>query len=439
MKTELIKDYLDQAINIAWILSLITPSFSVWWNSVAIIFAIGLSVIKMGYNPGYFKRFHLKNGQLLPIAVYLTYVMSITYSTDLSWGFELLFRQIMYLSIPVTMVINQEYFARNIFRYFNVFLYALAASCIVILFLNMLPQETLLDLSKSSSLMTDYKFRAKRMIFGGYSPFVDRLRYCYLLGAGSLLLIWQMFRDRISISRVSMLILFLATQIMLGSRGAQLALLAAMAFWGLYYLQKRLIPWLATRIGKGSAYLVAVSLFLGTAIGGPIILYKNVTSVNQRYNQLQWELQLYNNGKMTKGKDYDYWAFTSVRRILSWDNTWKVIKDNPILGVGIGDWEEDLGQKYQEDQYVFPMNSHQQFLHNWMIGGLLGIGALLLMLIGFMIKMARAEIPIDRILGYSFIIFWSVTFLFDIPLWYQTSRVGFLMLFGMILLVRKLD
>lgn len=380
-------------------------------------------------------KFDWRDPILLPILTFIAFAISLIYTSDTAWGLELLFRQNAYVVLPIIILINRRLFLQYIETYLDYFIVALAISGIIAIICNWIPQESLQSITKSTGVLQEYSVREKRMNFGGYSPFVDRLRFCYLIGTGTLLLIWQIASGRKSIMQFILLGILLLTQLLLGARGAQLALLASIGLWVSYYLISIAVPMLLIRIGKWSAYSAGIVLFAGAIIGGPILIAKTVPSVNARYKQMQWEIERYQSGQMTQSTTYDYTAFTSIRRIHSWKNTWEIIKRQPILGVGIGDYESELDAQYQKDGYDFPPNSHQQFLHHWLVSGLLGLLSLLILFGGFMKSMHRNNASVDRMIGYTFMLFFGITFLFDIPLWYQTSRVGFLMILGMLLLV----
>lgn len=426
---------MEKAIHTGWMLVFLLMPFSIWWDSTAIVCTGILSVFKVlvgGYEG---EKLNWRNPQLLPVPVFIIYAFSLLYTSDLSWGGELLFRQNTYLIFPIIIIINSRLFIEKFDVYIKVFIVGLSLSGLITIGLNYVPQHILEEFTRSTSMLTNYKVRNKRMSFGGYSPFLDRLRYSYLLGTGTLVLIWQLCKKGINLPRIIAVGVMMSTMLLLGARGAQLAILASLMIWLLYSIITYSIPKLQKRLGKRIAYMLGVAYFGVIVIGAPIVLNKTVPSVNARYSQLMWELKKYQSGKMQPSKNYDYLGFTGVRRIQSWKNTWKIIKRQPLLGAGIGDWEEVLDKQYENDELGFPPNSQQQFLHHWLIAGMLGLLSLIVMLIGFLLAMRRSGGTINQLLGFTFILFFVITFLFDIPLWYQTSRVGFLATFGMILLL----
>lgn len=68
-------------------------------------------------------------------------------------------------------------------------------------------------------------------------------------------------------------------------------------------------------------------------------------------------------------------------RILVWESSWQIIKQNSILGVGTGDLSNELDNIYREKQYTKlldkSLNSHNQFLQSWAKNGIIGFLSLI--------------------------------------------------------------
>ncbi|MDB4088365.1 O-antigen ligase family protein [Flavobacteriales bacterium] len=69
-------------------------------------------------------------------------------------------------------------------------------------------------------------------------------------------------------------------------------------------------------------------------------------------------------------------------RIWVWKSTIEVIKENPLLGVGVGDTRYELTKKYKEigiiDESIIKLDSHQQYLQTTATIGIIGLISLLL-------------------------------------------------------------
>jgi O-antigen ligase len=72
-------------------------------------------------------------------------------------------------------------------------------------------------------------------------------------------------------------------------------------------------------------------------------------------------------------------------RIWVWKSTIQVIKENPILGVGVGDTRNELTKKYKEvgiiDESILRLDSHQQYLQTTATIGVVGLISLLLIFV----------------------------------------------------------
>lgn len=112
-------------------------------------------------------------------------------------------------------------------------------------------------------------------------------------------------------------------------------------------------------------------------------------------------------------------------RILAWNATIEVIKENAIFGVGAGDVKDELIKKYEELNYVYlvkyKLNSHNQFLETWLGQGLVGfILLLLLFIVPFISAVKNGDIVLQ-----SFLILVFINFLFESMLNTQAGTIFF--------------
>ena len=85
---------------------------------------------------------------------------------------------------------------------------------------------------------------------------------------------------------------------------------------------------------------------------------------------MKWELKTYSDNSFTK---YPYQHHTTLRRIFSWKNTWEIIKQHPVFGVGVGDYKDEMQAMYDKDGLDLSVNTHNQFLHIWAGTGIAGL------------------------------------------------------------------
>lgn len=82
-------------------------------------------------------------------------------------------------------------------------------------------------------------------------------------------------------------------------------------------------------------------------------------------------------------------------RILSWDASLSVIRNNWTFGVGEANKDETLKKVYEAKNYIVPaalmLNSHNQYLDVWIGGGLIGIGLLLAGLVSTTVRAIKEK------------------------------------------------
>ncbi|GAA0714390.1 hypothetical protein GCM10009430_07520 [Aquimarina litoralis] len=82
-------------------------------------------------------------------------------------------------------------------------------------------------------------------------------------------------------------------------------------------------------------------------------------------------------------------------RLLSWDASFKLIKEAPLLGYGIGDANDVLIKKYNELNYTYNLenkyNAHNQFLQTFLQTGIIGVMVLCGIFVVLAIRMRRSR------------------------------------------------
>ncbi|PQB05489.1 O-antigen ligase family protein [Aureitalea marina] len=104
-----------------------------------------------------------------------------------------------------------------------------------------------------------------------------------------------------------------------------------------------------------------------------------------------------------------YWGGTGMR-VLIWDCAWKVIQNNPVLGVGMGD---DLDQMtlcyrvYSRNQLLVEGNSfhaHNIFLQAWVRSGIIGLLLLMGSLVWTIVYSVRYQNPVYLLFIATFVL-----------------------------------
>jgi O-antigen ligase len=383
----------------------------------------------------------LRDNQLifLPSLLFFSLLISQFYATDFQKGFKILLSQIDFIALPFIFFANRQLIIKKLPSYLNVFITATSIAAGITFFFFLLPSEMAKNLAQTIPLLKDYIIHEKQLAFGVYSPFTERLQFSYILVMALLFQIYLLFKaastKTTSIYAMIHVAILLITLIILGARGAQIAFLMAAAIWIGGYFLSFLHPFLSKNKTPFFSYLllgIGLCCFLFFV---PLLAYKKVPAVKQRYDQMKWELGTFQDGTY---KNHDYTHFTSIRRLLSWKNSWSLIKEHPFLGTGIGDYQLEMEKAYSQDGLGFPVNTQSQFLYYWAATGLLGLGSFL-SVFAFLIFASFKKIGIaNRLLFASFAVFYFIVFLFDAPLNFQVGNMTFLVFYGFLLLIFKM-
>ncbi len=141
---------------------------------------------------------------------------------------------------------------------------------------------------------------------------------------------------------------------------------------------------------KGAKRIVLLALFLLS-----IFLVVQKTNVPEKFSRLtkvEWDLDknIYNHQVFTFGYD-DNTSNTFEMRLIKWYCAAEIIKEQALIGVGTGDYNDALVKKYNEIDFkkgmVYKYNTHNQFLEEFLKFGVIG-GVFFLAFIGFIIYQA---------------------------------------------------
>lgn len=122
---------------------------------------------------------------------------------------------------------------------------------------------------------------------------------------------------------------------------------------------------------------------------------------------------------------------STALRILVWDASIRIIKKNPVIGVGSGDIKDELIKIYKERNYKMPLelqiNSHNQFLETTVGQGIIGLILLLSMLF------VPLFVPLEnKFLMQGFILIISINLLFESMFNTQAGVVFFAFIYSFI-------
>lgn len=128
------------------------------------------------------------------------------------------------------------------------------------------------------------------------------------------------------------------------------------------------------------------------------------------------------------------WESTALR-ILAWDASLDLIKENPVFGVGGGDVGDELVKVYRQKNYRKPMemrmNSHNQFLETTVGQGFIGLFILLAFLL---VLLYRPRFPF---LSQAFLLIITLNMLFESMFNKQAGVVFILVIYSLLFVAKK--
>ncbi len=99
---------------------------------------------------------------------------------------------------------------------------------------------------------------------------------------------------------------------------------------------------------------------------GPITAYFTVPAFHAKLRYMMWDID-----QMTLGKDIDN---SDSNRILSMQIGWQIFRENPVLGIGIGDLRKEIEARYQEQAPNYKsLIPHNQWIYLLAGSGILGL------------------------------------------------------------------
>lgn len=121
------------------------------------------------------------------------------------------------------------------------------------------------------------------------------------------------------------------------------------------------------------------------------------------------------------------------QRLMIWESAVEVIKQNPILGVGIGDAKEALLNVFENNGYTHlhekKLNAHNEFLDIYIAGGML---ALILLLLMFIIPAIRS-LSLNQFILLLFLMVLGLNLFFESMLSKQSGVVFFSLFYNFLI------
>ena len=183
------------------------------------------------------------------------------------------------------------------------------------------------------------------------------------------------------------------------------------------------------------ALLVRRRFWLGAAlllalVVGPWLAYHSLGSVRDRVNNTLFDLEQFE-------RKHDINQFSLSRRLAAWQTATVVARQHPVLGVGPADAYAAMMNQYAWRSYgLLPENRvmiHNQYLHQLVAGGAVGLALWLLVLLVPLGQPALRRNPYV----YRFLLLQAVAMLTDSLLELQTSFNLFVFLYGFLVVAAE--
>ena len=406
--------YIERAYLGLFIILIIAIPISKALASVAMGVLGGLSLIHLLTKPKQILPTFTAWPQIMALMLpFLFFGLSLLYTDDMRAGRKFWLMQNALFIVAGLVIVHAELLQRHYVLLLKTLIYTTSFTGMVTMLFYFLPEPQAIALAEfgQSLGMKEYILHTKREAFGVYSPFIVRLQQSNLISISILSAIWLMAKGKVSRNMLIWVVILFASSLVLGGRGGQIGLLAGLGIWliswGIRKFSPRLAPTLGAwgaRISIGVGSLVVLTLL-------PVAANYALPSVQERYNQLLWEIDTVYNGTYV---NYDYVHFTGIRRIVSYQHTWEAITQNPILGVGVGDYQQTLEDIYAKDEFEFPVNGHNHLLFLWLNTGLIGLLAFLLGWTYWAYQILQKRSWDDSTQAVSIITFFLTIMMFDI-------------------------
>ncbi len=296
---------------------------------------------------------------LLLVIFYLYHAVSVLYSSNLSYAAFDLQVKLSFLLFPflLSAFSFSPYNAKRFRLFFIAGAFATAIWCLIHAVLNF------------------YQTHDKGSFF--YEQFAGPFHPAYLsiyLNLAFLFLMEEYFvySEGIGLFKkfqlFAMIILFAAITLLSARTASTTSIITILLYFSILFFQKKI---------SGGNKLIAAAL-----IACVLLIQLMAVNFYNRFSQIEDVLQTPSPSIQVDKNAYES---STMARIHLWQNSFEVIKQHPLFGVGIGDVKDELVIAYQKNHYERGAenhtNPHNQYLQTAVALGIAGLVILLLILI----------------------------------------------------------
>lgn len=344
------------------------------------------------------KETHIKsaslNSFLFPVLIFLVTLLSGLNSTDLTeWG-AFVTKKLPFLVLPMVFYTLRIHFSKRYRTYLAGFTIIVSLVSLGVLANYLMNFESVnAAIGRGSAIATPVD-HTEFSLYVAYAALVSLFIYLepkkvIALGTQSTFLLLAIF-----------LIIFL--HILTVRSGLVVFYLSAILLLGMHFLRKK-------KYGVIAGLLAAFFII-------PLLSINFIPSLKKKMDYVQWDFKQY---RQDKGLTY-----SDSERIYSLKAGWEIFKEQPLLGIGIGDLKAACKQYYQQfhnkDLDHFP---HNQYLFCLAATGIMGLIAYMVAILGPVLHFRRrmdaylasliliillagmAENPMERTFSIGFYLF----------------------------------
>ena len=410
-------------IHFLFIILLISLPISKASASIALVLLFADAVIRLFLNPTkHLNTLPTHKSLILISGLFFVYMSGLLYSQNLQAGLDFLYANNGFFTVPFIVWINRQLIVEKFTTYLLSFTVATVASCAITLGFYMLSEAQLMAVIEKVGFLQEYTPQRSRLMYGLYSPFIGRIQFCNLVGIAILACSWLFMTKKHRLFSFLSGAFLLLSSVYLGGRAAQLGILFAAFIFTLGFCCYYIFPYCKKQFNNTKIASVITTSLVVLLLASPFLAYQNLEPIQKRYGQMFWELQIFENNTFEK---YKYEHFTCIRRLVSWQNSWEIVKASPILGVGTGDYYTAMEKVYAADKFKIPVNSHSQYLQIWVTAGLLGLAFFIFVIFHWLVAVYRSENRMLFVFAAAYMGFYLIVFALDAVLLRQVDNMSF--------------
>ncbi|CAG5078066.1 O-antigen ligase family protein [Parvicella tangerina] len=292
--------------------------------------------------------------QLSPLLLYFVWLcVGMLWTVDVSSGWKEIEHSLSFLIFPVVFGISKINIGHYINRIFSFFTFGVVVSLIICL------AVAIYRFSLGGELKAFYYADLSYFHHPSYMAMYGNVSLIYLylslLNAGSV----KTYYFKTSLSKFALISVISIFVLLLMSKAGIVTMLLINSIGLIAVFQKKR--------KLNYAFLTIFGLGL-IAFGAYLTISPLQSRVDEVWNSLSSDTKV---------------ESSTGARLLVWEASWDIIKEQPLTGVGTGDLSAELDNLYFERNYdkllSKSLNSHNQFLESWAKSGILGIITLIFM------------------------------------------------------------